>query len=221
MYGVDLIITITDRSRAEVFADWFHSQEIPLVLTVFGQGTATEEILDCLGLEETEKAVQFCLAPRSGRRVRRAARELLLDVPGSGILMTVPVDSIGTTTAKECLPTAQEEDEMKEKSAYELVVVITNQGCTDQVMEAARAAGAGGGTTIHARGTGAALAKKFFGVSIAEEREIVFILVPSAVKTPVMKAVMSRAGLQSEARSLVFALPVNDIAGLGTPETEP
>ena len=42
-------------------------------------------------------------------------------------------------------------------------------------MEAARGAGATGGTTIHAKGTGMELAKKFFGVSIASERELVFI----------------------------------------------
>lgn len=49
MQGVDLIITITDRDRCEDFNAWFRSQGIPLVLTALGQGTATTEILDCLG----------------------------------------------------------------------------------------------------------------------------------------------------------------------------
>ena len=67
MQGVDLIITITDRSRAEQFASWFRSHGISLVLTALGQGTATTEVLDFLGLEATEKAVLFCVAPRSPR----------------------------------------------------------------------------------------------------------------------------------------------------------
>ena len=50
MGGADLMITITDRSRGGEFAAWFQSQGIPLVLTVLGQGTATTEILDCLGV---------------------------------------------------------------------------------------------------------------------------------------------------------------------------
>lgn len=48
--GVDLFITITDRSRAEQFAAWFRTHGISLVLTALGQGTATTEVLDFLGL---------------------------------------------------------------------------------------------------------------------------------------------------------------------------
>lgn len=64
MQGVDLFITITDRSRAEQFAAWFRTHGISLVLTALGQGTATTEVLDFLGLEATEKAVLFCVSPR-------------------------------------------------------------------------------------------------------------------------------------------------------------
>ncbi len=65
---------------------------------------------------------------------------------------------------------------MKE-AAYQLIVAIANQGYTDTVMEAARSAGARGGTIVHTRSTGAEDAGKFFGMSIAEEREMIFIVV--------------------------------------------
>ena len=71
MQGVDLFITITDRSRAEQFAAWFRTHGISLVLTALGQGTATTEVLDFLGLEATEKAVLFCVSPRSPRLCAR------------------------------------------------------------------------------------------------------------------------------------------------------
>ena len=202
MQGVDLFITITDRSRAEQFAAWFRTHGISLVLTALGQGTATTEVLDFLGLEATEKAVLFCVSPRSPRLVRQAARDLWLDVPGQGVLMTVPVNSIGGSTAKEW------------EIAHDLIVVIANQGSTDLVMDAAREAGATGGTVIHAKGTGTDLVRKFFGVSIASEQEMVFILARSEAKKPIMKAIMAKAGIQSAAQSLVFSLPVGDIAGL-------
>ena len=216
MHGVDLIITITDRSRSGDFAAWYQSHGVTLVLTALGRGTATAEILDCLGLGASEKAVLFCVAPRSPRMVRETARALWLDVPGSGVLMTVPVDSIGGMSTKEYLLHKEQEGEesMEKEPTHELVVVITNQGCTDLVMEAAREAGAGGGTTIHAKGSGTELAKQFFGVSIAAEREMIFILTRGSDKKSIMKAVMAKAGMQSEAQSLVFSLPVNDIAGL-------
>ena len=97
---------------------------------------------------------------------------------------------------------------MESKSTHELLIVITNQGHTDQVMAAARSAGATGGTSVHAKGTGTDLAHKFFGVSIAAERELVFILVKADDRREIMKAVMTQAGMQTAAQSLVFSLPV-------------
>ena len=55
--SADLILTITDRSRGGDFSAWFREQGATLVLTALGRGTATTEVLDCLGLEATEKAV--------------------------------------------------------------------------------------------------------------------------------------------------------------------
>ena len=208
------MITITDRSRCGEFAAWYQEQGIPLVLTALGSGTATTEILDGLGLEATEKAVLFCVAPHSPQLVRRAEKALWLDVPGRGILMTVPVSSIGGAAARDYLLQQEAEKSMEKEITYELLVVITNQGHTDMVMDAARAAGATGGTAVHAKGTGTELAKKFFGVSIAAEKELIFILTLEETRVPIMKAIMAQAGMQTEAQSLVFSLPVSDIAGL-------
>lgn len=69
------MIVITDRSRGGEFAAWFQAQGATLVLSALGQGTAATEVLDYLGLEATEKAVLLLAAPRSGRLVRKAARE--------------------------------------------------------------------------------------------------------------------------------------------------
>ena len=211
-----LMIVITDRSRGGEFAAWFQAQGATLVLSALGQGTAATEVLDYLGLEATEKAVLLLAAPRSGRLVRRAARELWLDVPGRGILMAVPISSVGGARARDYLLSwqAEEEDDMDREITHELIVVIANRGHTDQVMDAARSAGAAGGTTIHAKGTGTELARKFLGVSLAAEKEIVFILAKEAARKPIMKAVMTQAGMHTKAQAVVFSLPVTDLAGL-------
>ena len=216
MDRADLMIVITDRSRGGAFAAWFQSQGATLVLSALGQGTAATEVLDYLGLEATEKAVLLLAAPRSRRLVRRAARELWLDVPGRGILMAVPISSVGGARARDYLLSwqAEEDDDMNREITHELIVVIANRGHTDQVMDAARSAGAAGGTTIHAKGTGTELARKFFGVSLAAEKEIVLILAREADRKPIMKAVMAQAGMQTKAQAVTFSLPVTDLAGL-------
>lgn len=211
-----LMIVITDRSRGGEFASWFQAQGATLVLSALGRGTAATEVLDYLGLEATEKAVLLLAAPRSARLVRKAARELWLDVPGRGILMAVPISSVGGARARDYLLSwqAEEDDDMDKEITHELIVVIANRGHTDQVMDAARSAGAAGGTTVHAKGTGTELARKFLGVSLAAEKEIVFILAKEAARKPIMKAVMTQAGMQTKAQAVVFSLPVTDLAGL-------
>ena len=221
MSKADWIITITDRGRCEELSAWFQEQGISLVLTTLGRGTATTEILDCLGLEDTEKGVLLCVAGQAHKLVRKAARELWLDVPGRGILMTVPLSGIGGAAARDYLLQQEEAEEpMERELTHELIVVITNQGYTDKVMDAARAAGATGGTALHAKGTGTELAKKFFGVSIAAEKELILILTRTETRKPIMKAIMQEAGMKTEAQSLVFSLPVSDLAGLRQLDSE-
>ena len=96
---------------------------------------------------------------------------------------------------------------------YELLVAIANQGYIDTVMDAARSAKAGGGTVIHAKGTGMELAKKYLGVSLVEEKEVILIVTKSREKNQIMKAIMEQAGLDSKERTIVFSLPLTRVAG--------
>ena len=97
---------------------------------------------------------------------------------------------------------------------HELIVVILNEGCSDTVMDAARSAGARGGTVLHAKGTGTTSAPKFFGVSLAEEKEMIYIVASAAQKAEIMHAVMRDAGPDTKAGAICFSLPISQIAGL-------
>ena len=97
---------------------------------------------------------------------------------------------------------------------HELIIVIAEHGYTELIMDAARGAGAYGGTVIHAKGTGMEAANKFMGVSLAAEKEVIYIVTKTEQKNPIMKAIMEKAGLNTKAKSVVFSLPVTDTAGL-------
>ena len=99
-------------------------------------------------------------------------------------------------------------------TTHDLIIVIAEQGYTNIIMDAARAAGAYGGTVVHAKGTGMEAAEKFMGVSLAAEKEMVFIVTKTELKNAIMQAIMKNAGLNSKAKSIVFSLPVTDTAGL-------
>ena len=97
---------------------------------------------------------------------------------------------------------------------YALIVTILNRGFADKAMDAAKRAGAHGGTVLHARGSGIHEAEKFFGLQIQPEKEVVLILVQVEAKDEIIRAIVQEAGLNKEGRGLTFALPVDDVAGI-------
>ena len=149
---------------------------------------------------------------------KQLEKKLKIDAPGGGIAFTIPLSSVGGKKTLQFLLESQdyqkEEESALKNTTHELVIVIAEQGYTNMIMDAARAAGAYGGTVIHAKGTGMEAAEKFMGVSLAAEKEMVFIVTKTEQKNAIMQAIMKNAGLDSKAKSIVFSLPVTDTAGL-------
>ena len=99
---------------------------------------------------------------------------------------------------------------------HEVILCIVNNGFSDAVMDAAREAGARGGTVIHARGTANKKAEEFFNISIQPEKEVVMILVDSGIRDAVLLALYNEVGLKDPAQGIAFALPVSNVVGLST-----
>ncbi len=91
-----LLVTIVGRNKAEFFMDLLQSQEINVQLMLSGQGTASTDMLQLLGLTDAEKAVIFSIV-----RENRAKEALALleekfhTVRGArGIAYTIPLKSV-------------------------------------------------------------------------------------------------------------------------------
>ncbi|HKL74173.1 MAG TPA: P-II family nitrogen regulator [Clostridia bacterium] len=97
--------------------------------------------------------------------------------------------------------------------AYSLLIAIVNRGYSEKVMMAAQAAGARGGTVMHARGTGSLDATKVLGITIEPEKDIILILTEKSARQDIMRAIYKEAGLTKEGRGIVISLPVEDVIG--------
>ena len=220
------MITIIERNSTDRFTKFYETYGASVSFVSVGRGTATSEVLDFLGLEISEKAVIFsAVTYKVWKAIRYGLQNRMrIDVPGTGIAFIVPFSSVGGKKALAALTCGQEfvkgEESVLKDTKYELLVTITNQGYTDLVMDAARSSGAGGGTIIHAKGTGVKEASHFMGVALAAEKEIVLIVAKSAEKNTIMKAIMEEAGPDSKARAIVFSLPVTETAGMRLLEAE-
>ncbi|MBO5938931.1 MAG: P-II family nitrogen regulator [Clostridia bacterium] len=225
MKDLYLLITIVQRADAEEYEEFYRTHSVSVTYSIPSNGTAHARTLSLLGLEKTEKTMLFSAV--SGKTLNALKRsltvEMKIDLPNRGVAMAVPLSGIGGMRTLEYfmsgqMPESEETEEKKMQSEHELIVAIYEKGYTDLVMDAAREAGARGGTTIRAKGTGAG-AEKFFGISLAEEKEIVFIVSHGEQKKDIMKAIMQKAGVDTKAHALVFSLPVSETAGFRFADT--
>jgi len=222
-----LMAAIINRQHTRLFAEFYEENGVSVNLITLGRGTASSEILDYFGLERSEKSVIFSVVTgETWKKVKRGLQQKMrIDVPGTGIAFIVPMSSIGGKRQLMFLTENQnfqkgEETTLKD-TKYELLVVIANQGYTELIMDAARKKNAAGGTVVHAKGTGMQGAERFLGVTLAAEKEMLFIVTSRDQRSEIMKAIMDEAGMNSKAKSIVFSLPVTSTAGMRLMEAEP
>lgn len=222
MDTINLLLAICERRRQRAFTATLARHQIELVHSLLCRGTASSEILDYLNLEQSDKALLLAVVTSQTLPplMRDCCKTLSIDIPGNGIIATVPLNCVAGRRTLSLLTHQQpyqqetEESPMALPAEHELIVVIANEGHTDLIMDAARRVGARGGTVLHAKGTGAQYAKQFFGVTLAGEKELVLIVSGAAQRDDIMRAIVAEAGPSTRAQAIVFSLPVTSVAGL-------
>jgi nitrogen regulatory protein PII len=222
MQHFKLLITIVDRGKGQTATKLFDRKVPILDYIIPGRGTAKKEILNLLGIGDTAKDVVFSLMSESlaETAISRLQAVLQFDRPGSGIAFTHPIGSIGGQRVLSLMNSGAEAGESPEKEQsmearqYDLIIAITDKGHSDHAMDAARTAGARGGTIIHSRGAGVEEAEKFFGLTIQPEKEILMIIVRHENRRAIMEAICHTPGFSKDAHGVVFSLPVDEVVGL-------
>ena len=216
---MNFVISIINPDEENTLAEICRTLEIPLAVDFYGRGTAVRSMLELLGIDSSEKRIVAAIATQEKTKqlIREEKRNLYIGVPGHGIIVAVPVKSVGGGKIMALLNGGQQPEGVQPdiNYSYELIVVICNAGRTDMVMNAAREAGAAGGTVLHGKGTGAVAAEKFYKVSIAQEKEVILIVSRAEQKAEIMKTILKKAVQNTEARAIVFSLPVTEVAGFG------
>ncbi|MBQ9266989.1 MAG: P-II family nitrogen regulator [Clostridia bacterium] len=213
-----MMVTIGMRNESEVIRQILVDNKVTMALARFGRGTATNEIMDYLGMEDKEKCVIFStMAYQKSKLVMREIGEKNTTEKKHKIIsFTVPITSVGGQSSMDQLigNSKEEEEKMEMDKNNEVIIVIANRGYVDLVMDAARDAGAKGGTVVHARGTGLEQSEKFFGVTIGAEKEMIYIVTNKETKSGIMKAIMEKAGSGTPAEAILFSVPVVDVEGI-------
>lgn len=166
-----------------------------------GRGEIGSRVLRALALSDIEKDILITLVTDAELESVRAA---ILNAPfygrhHAGISYLIPTGG----------------NILKTETTHELITIIVNRGYADDVMAAARKAGAQGGTILNARGTGKPDDEKFFGITIVPEKEEVQILAESAGAGAIKAAVSALPCLTTPGIGIMYSTPVAGFVQLG------
>lgn len=218
-----VLVLITTPKLADKAMKMFRKGAIPIQYQWNAVGTASSEMIDVLGLGSPDKSVLISFMPKifADEMLKRLKKELRLGTVNSGIAFTLPMSGANNLVVRMLEQLSGNEAENTERKVrinmsdikYSLITAVVNRGYSENVMEAARAAGASGGTVVPSRRIGNEQAVGFWGMSIQNEKDIIFIITDNENKLKIMQAIGEKCGMHSEAKGIVVSLPIDAVIG--------
>ena len=206
-----LFIINDDEKKIKLLIDEF---SLPFNTIMYGEGTASQGILDFLGLTKTEKIVFSSIISdtREKEVLNYIKREMQLKKIGQGVAFTIPLTSSPTyihEVFKE-----KKGIKMKNKHGYHLLITILIEGYAEKAMDIAKKNGANGGTLIKGREVGNKNSFKFFNMTVEPEKDILLIVCKDVDNNKIMEAILNKYGANTEARGVCFSLPIDNTVGI-------
>ena len=185
----NLMIAIVNNGQAARFVSIAKKAGAGGGTVIPAKGTASSRFLGFLGL--------------GGK-----SREMIMMVIDGSLAQKIvdEVRSEGHMQGVAAILGSSEEENMA--SEWKMITIIVNTGYSDDIMDAARKAGASGGTITHARGTGTAEDAKFFGVTIVPEKEMITILCEAGEMQKIMDAITSLKCLDEPGIGVIYTQDV-------------
>ena len=147
-----MLLSIIRRGKGGAYIKMLQENDVALHYQCVGEGTAPSELLDILGLGNSEKDIMISFA--TDKTADRIASSLSKNVGSSlgyqGLFMIIPTSAFSRISAEIIKRNSNDStkggaDKMQSEYKYSLILISVNRGYTDNVMQTAKAAGATGG----------------------------------------------------------------------------
>lgn len=194
-----IILSIVEKGQAEHFMKIARELGAGGGTIIPAHGSATNAILRALGLGDKNKEMIITVVDN---QTADAVMEATVNEP-----------SISGVSA---LISGKEEETMN--NGYKLITVIVNSGYADDVMDAARKAGATGGTITRARGTAPnGKEEKFLNMTIVPEKDMIMILCSDSEQCDsIVSAIENMDCLKEKGSGIIYVQNVSKFKNLGT-----
>ncbi len=228
--GVRLLISIVERGQGKRLSRYYTKHGLTCHFQSVGRGTAASELLDILGVGSTERDVLVSFGDNERMLAMlwqmQEAEEPQVQV--KGIAFSVTLTALNTLAAAVLMrPTEQKNgkgaDNMQQNETiqpkleeeHSLILIVVNQGHTDDVMNTARTAGARGGTIIRSRWAGSEEAETFYGITLQTEKEIIAIVAGAERRKQIMESINKKHGMNTAAGAMICSVPIDQMQRLG------
>ncbi len=178
--------------------------------TIFlGEGTVQSAFLELMGLNEVHK--EIVMIPASDELSDKLHEAISDDFEFSkrnkGIAFSIPFK-------KRKLHTNEQEGQFKRiNPRFFCIITIVDKERSKHCIDAARAAGARGGTLIHGHGAGIPT-DFYFPVVLEPQKDFVIIIAPKNKAASIRKKILSDLKLENKGQGVIFTLPVTRTSGL-------
>ena len=210
-----LLVSIVPHDSGELISNAAKSAGAGGGTIIMGRGTASNGVLQLLGLGDTSKDIVYIvLEEEKCPAVKAAILSAAESKKHFGVLFTLEVGSFLKAGNDKSIKETKGGKTMA-TSTYQMINVIVNKGYAEDAMAAARKAGAGGGTIIGARGTAKEGDAAFFGMKIVPEKDMLMILVPSDKKDAIVQAIKELPCFSEAGSGIIFCNEAQDFTLLG------
>ena len=217
-----LLIGIVPHNSGELITDAAKSAGAGGGTIAMGRGTASNGVLQLLGLGDTSKDIVYIIIKNSIKQAvydaiikaseKKAHFGVMFTLNTPGFIRAGHLDESAESAKSE---ESKGEETMSTENNYQMINVIVNKGYAEDAMAAARKAGAGGGTIIGARGTAKEGDAAFFGMKIVPEKEMLMILVPDEKKSAIVEAITALPCFAEAGSGIIFCNEAQDFTVLG------
>ena len=207
------LLSIVQQGKGKKLIKDLTNLKVPINFQTVGLGTAPTEMMDIFGLGSHDKDIIISIGAENNIREMIAnfgdnfqshskygGLMIVFDVSATSRVLNEIMNFGNQNTRKGFAP-------MKNEHHNSLIVISVNEGYSESVMQAARKAGATGGTVVKGRLADMERFAEFVNAEVDGEREILCILAPTKVGAQIMTDVNSEFGLTSQANGIIFAIP--------------
>ena len=224
-----MLVGIINKEDENAFTETVSEYATAINFSGIGYGTARSHYMSYFGFDEIEKRITMSLIPSDQERkiLSAVGHRLKLYLMGRGIAFTMPLSGISNIISNGILSGSERQSERmgerrtpgtksKEKDyMHELVIAVVNRNYTDEMLDAARTAGATGATVFHTKSINNSKAEQQIGTNIDTETDSVFFLTSYEYKTKIMEAIRDSVGLKTDGGAIIFSMPVDELVGIG------